>query len=129
MTYPDDRRYTRTHEWALTEGDLIRVGVSDFAQDQLGDIVYVELPGPGAAVTQGEPFGVIESVKAAADLNAPVSGEVVEANQAVSTDLDTISRDPYGRGWLIVVRPSDPADLDRLLDAATYRRLCEEEGS
>jgi glycine cleavage system H protein len=126
MDFPDDRRYAATHEWAQREGDLVRVGISDFAQDQLGDIVYVELPDPGTAVSQGQRFGVVESVKAAADLYAPVSGEVVEANGALSKDLDVISREPYGQGWMLVVRPRDLAELDALLDSAAYQKHCEE---
>jgi glycine cleavage system H protein len=127
MEFPDDRRYAETHEWAKPEGDLVRVGISDFAQDQLGDIVYVELPDPGKPVTQGEPLGVIESVKAVADLYAPVSGEVAEVNRGLPDSLDAISDDPYGRGWMLLIKASDNEELEALMHAADYEAHCKVE--
>jgi len=124
---PEDRKYTRSHEWALPEGELVRAGVTEYARDQLGDLVFLELPQPGRPVEQGEGFGVIESVKAVSDLLAPVGGEIVEANHALEDDLEAISEDPYGRGWLVVIRPSKPEELTTLLDAAAYQQHCAEE--
>ena len=127
MQFPNDRKYGRTHEWAKLEGDLVRVGISEFAAEQLGDIVYVDLPDVGATLTQGGGLGEIESVKAVADLYAPVSGEVVEANTGLLADLDLVSQDPYGDAWIVAIRPTDTTELDSLLDAAEYGRLCEED--
>jgi glycine cleavage system H protein len=127
MNLPEDLKYTRTHEWARAEGELVRIGISDHAQAELQDITYVELPEVGSHLAQGQPFGVIESVKAAADLNTPVGGEVVEVNTALSEELDVISNDPYGAAWMIAVKPDSPAELDALMDAAAYRKLLEQE--
>jgi glycine cleavage system H protein len=127
MDFPDDRRYAESHEWAKREGELVRVGISDFAQDQLGDIVFVDLPQVGTTLARGQAFGVIESVKAVADLLAPVSGEVVEVDGDLFDDLDAISAEPYGRGWVMLIRASDPTELDSLMDAAAYQQHCEEE--
>jgi glycine cleavage system H protein len=127
MEFPDDRRYAKTHEWARREGEAVVVGISDYAQDQLGDIVYVELPDVGTRLARGDGFGVIESVKAVADLYAPVGGEVVAVNAEVTDDMDAISQDPYGRGWLVRLRASDPSELEMLMDAAAYRKHCEED--
>ncbi len=128
MNIPDDLKYTKTHEWARAEGELVRMGITDHAQSELQDITYIELPEVGTQLGQSEAFGVIESVKAASDLNLPVGGEIVEVNSALPDELDVISSDPYGRGWIIAVRPSDPAELDALMDAAAYAKLVEEEG-
>jgi glycine cleavage system H protein len=121
---PSDRRYSKEHEWAKVEGDTVVVGITDYAQDQLGDVVYVELPRVGDRVTQSQIFGVIESVKTASDLFSPVSGEVVEFNQSIADDPEQINDSPYGDGWLIKVKPDDDAtlqrELDSLLDAADY---------
>ena len=118
---PTTLKYTTSHEWAgCDEAGTVTVGISKFACDQLGDIVFVELPEAGTAVTAGQPFGVIESVKAAVDLNSPVSGEVVEANEAVTDDFDQISQDPCGEGWMIKIKASDTSELDALMDAAAY---------
>ncbi|MCC7494797.1 MAG: glycine cleavage system protein GcvH [Fimbriimonadaceae bacterium] len=125
MLVPDNRRYLPSHEWCLLDGDEAVLGISDFAQDQLGDIVYVELPAVGATVTAGQPFGSIESVKAAEDLNSPLSGEVVAVNDAVVDAVDTINRDPYGAGWLLRIRPADLSEAASLLDAAAYTAACE----
>src|SRR5690606_980576 len=110
-------RYTKTHEWVKVDGDVATVGVSDFAQSELGDITYLELPEPGTALTQGEPMGVIESVKAASDIYAPISGEVTEANNEVVDSPELVNSSPYESGWLVKVRVSDPAGLDELMDA------------
>lgn len=117
---PADRKYTKEHEWAKLDGELVLVGITDYAQHELGDVVYVELPKPGTRTTQGKPFGVIESVKAASDLFAPVSGEVVETNADLEQHPEYVNEDPLGRGWMLKVRPSDLAELDRLMDAAAY---------
>jgi len=122
---PDDRRYTEEHEWALREGDLIVVGITDFAQHELGDVVYVELPKVGTRVTAMKEFGVIESVKSASDLFSPVSGEVVAMNEELAEHPELVNESPYDRGWMIRVRPADPAEYDSLLDAVTYRQLIE----
>ena len=125
---PADLKYTREHEWAKKEGDLVRVGITAFAQDQLGDVVFVELPKAGAKITQHQGFGVVESVKAVSDLFAPLSGEVTETNAALATSPETVNQDPYGRGWMIVIRPSSPAEWDQLLTAAQYEELTAQSG-
>ena len=121
---PNDRKYSKEHEWARIDGDLAVVGITDYAQDQLGDVVYVELPKVGERVEQFKPFGVIESVKTASDLYAPVSGEIVEVNQAVVEEPAQVNDSPYQEGWLIKVRPDTPETLQRelanLMDAEAY---------
>ena len=117
---PDDRRYTSEHEWIKPDGDTYLVGITSFAQDQLGDIVYVELPKVGDQLEAGRAFGVIESVKTASDLYAPVSGEVVEVNSGLVDQPQAVNDDPYTAGWMIRVRASDPSQLERLLTAAEY---------
>ena len=117
---PADRRYTTEHEWIKPEGEHYLVGITAFAQDQLGDIVYVELPRVGDRVEAGKAFGVIESVKTASDLYAPVSGEVVEVNGALTEQPQAVNEDPYTTGWMIRVRASDPGQVERLLTAAQY---------
>ncbi len=117
---PDDLKYAETHEWAKQEADgRVRVGITDFAQEQLGDVVYIELPEPGRQVQAGKPCAVIESVKAASDINSPVSGEIVEVNQALADAPERVNQDSYAQ-WLFCVNPSDPSELDKLLDAAGY---------
>jgi glycine cleavage system H protein len=120
---PQDLRYTREHEWAKKEGDLVRVGVTHFAQDQLGDVVFVELPKVGAKLTALKTFGVVESVKAVSDLFAPLSGEVADVNVELPKHPELVNSDPYGQGWMIVIRPSNAAELDDLLSADAYREL------
>jgi glycine cleavage system H protein len=122
-------RYTRTHEWAKVEGDVAVVGVTDYAQSELGDITYLELPQPGATVKQGEPMGVIESVKAASDIYAPLSGEVIEANQAIVEAPEKVNQSPYGEAWLVKVRLSDPSELETLMDDVTYEQFLAEEAA
>lgn len=118
---PSELRFADSHEWAerLEEG-LVRVGISDHAQEQLGDLVFVELPEEGAEVRRGEACAVVESVKAASDIYAPVSGEIVGVNESLNDSPEAINSDPYGDGWLFTVKPSDEADLDELLDADAY---------
>lgn len=120
---PGDLKYTRDHEWAKQEGKKVRVGITAYAQEQLGDVVFVELPKVGAKVSQRQAFGVVESVKAVSDLFAPVSGEVAEANGALPGAPDTVNNDPYGKGWMIVITPSKPAELDELLTATQYEEF------
>ncbi len=119
-------RYTRTHEWVRFEGDVAVVGVTDFAQSELGDITYLELPEPGTVVKQGESMGVIESVKAASDIYAPVSGEVVEVNRSVVDSPELVNKSPYDEAWLAKIRLSAPEELERLMDAAAYRQFLTE---
>ena len=120
MGSPSDLRYTATHEWCRIEGDKAVFGLTQHAVEALTDLVYVDLPSPGTRVTAGEPFGEIESVKAVSELNAPLSGEVLQRNDAAADDLTAISLDPYGRGWLVKVRLADPSEAEGLMDAAAY---------
>jgi len=119
---PNDRRYSHEDEWATFENDQITVGVTDFAQKQLGDVVFVELPAVGTAVEKGEPFGVIESVKAVSDLYAPVSGQVVEVNADLADHPELVNEDCYGDGWMLTIAVEDGSDYEAMLDAAAYRR-------
>jgi glycine cleavage system H protein len=123
---PADLRYTREHEWAKVEGDRARIGITAFAQEQLGDVVFVELPKLGARVTATQTFGVVESVKAVSDLYAPLSGEVVEANTQLAQRPEIVNQDPYGQGWMIVVRLSAPAEAEALLNASAYEAFIAE---
>ena len=126
MPVPEDRRYSREHEWALSEADgLVLVGITDFAQHELGDVVYVELPKPGDRVTQNARMGEVESVKAVSELFSPVSGEVTAVNDEVKDAPELLNESPHEKGWLIRVKPDDPAELDSLLDAAAYAALIE----
>jgi glycine cleavage system H protein len=127
MDFPDDLRYTREHEWARKKGRLVVVGITDHAQDQLGDVVYVELPDVGDEVKRGEAFGVVESTKAVSELFAPVSGKVVEVNDPLADAPETINEDPYEEGWMVVIDPSDPSELDTLMDAKAYQSFLEEQ--
>ncbi len=117
---PDDRRYSSEHEWAKLDGGEVTVGITDFAQEQLGDVVYVELPSVGDQLKQGRVMGVVESVKAASDLYSPVSGEVIAINDAVVSEPQKLNDAPYADGWLIRVRPDNPGELDNLMTAAQY---------
>lgn len=127
MEFPDDRRYAATHEWAKVEGDQVRVGITSFAVEQLGDIIYLDLPEAGHAVQQGAPFGEIESVKAVSELYAPISGEIRAVNEPVTDDLDRIADDPWEGAWLVTIAPDDLAEMDGLMDAEAYAAHCEEE--
>ncbi len=120
LSYPDDCRYADSHEYARAEGELVRIGISAFAVDQLGDIVFVELPELGASLSQGSSFGSVESVKAVEEVIAPISGVIEARNEAVLASPEELQNDPYGEGWLLLVRPSEPAQLQGLMDAATY---------
>jgi glycine cleavage system H protein len=126
-SYPDDLRYTKDHEWVRLQGDRGTVGITDHAQSQLGDVVFVELPEKGRAVTAGERFGTVESVKAVSELYAPVSGKVVEVNTALADKPEAINSDPYGSAWMIVVELADPGAVAKLLDAKQYRAYVESE--
>jgi glycine cleavage system H protein len=123
---PQDRRYTKDHEWVRVEGDVATIGITDYAAHQLGDIVFVELPDPGRAVTQFGPIGVVESVKAVSDLFAPIGGEVVETNAELSARPELVNGDPLGDGWMIRIRVADIGQLDALLDEAAYQELTKE---
>ena len=120
--YPPDYRYTKDHEWMSADGPHAKVGITDYAQRQLGDVVYVELPEVGTVVAQGQPFGTIESVKAVSELYSPASGRVVEINTALTSKPETINSNPHGT-WIIVLEPSDPSELDSLLTAEQYAEL------
>ncbi|MDZ4257917.1 MAG: glycine cleavage system protein GcvH [Gemmatimonadales bacterium] len=123
MEHPADLKYSVEHEWIRVDGDTGVVGITSFAAEQVGDIVFVELPAVGTAITQGKPFGVIESVKAVSELFAPVSGEVIEVNTALADAPEGVGEAPYGDGWLIKVKVTNPAELDSLMDVAAYIAL------
>ncbi len=125
MDVPEHQRYTSDHEWARLEDGNVRVGITDFAQDALGDVVFVELPAVGAAVDKGGPLGEIESTKSVSQIYAPVAGTVTEVNAALSDEPERVNTDPYGEGWLCVLEPASQGDLDTLLDADAYRSLTE----
>lgn len=127
MENPKDLRYTEDHEWARVEAEGVTVGITDHAQAQLGDIVYVELPTVGTAITAGETFGTVESVKAVSELYAPIDGEVVAINENLEATPELINAEPYAGGWLIQVKASDVSQLDKLLDADAYDALVESE--
>ncbi len=121
--YPEDCQYTKEHEWVRLEDGIAVVGITDYAQDHLGDVVFVELPDVGTEVTQFEPFGVIDSVKASSELYAPLSGEVEAVNDALTDQPELVNQAPYGEGWMIKVRPADLAEVEQLLDAAGYEQF------
>ncbi|MGA0854911.1 MAG: glycine cleavage system protein GcvH [Luteolibacter sp.] len=121
MNIPADLHYCASHEWIRLEGDIATVGISDHAQAELTDVVFVELPTLGRKVDAGDPTAVVESVKAASDIYAPIGGEVIEANDAVEADPSLVNTDPYGKGWIFKLRVKDPADASRLMDASAYQ--------
>jgi glycine cleavage system H protein len=128
VEFPDDLRYTKEHEWVRDEGDgRVRVGITDFAQDALGDVVYVDVPEIGTAVTAGQPFSEVESTKSVSDVYAPVTGTVVERNPALAERPEAVNASPYGEGWIAVVQLADPDQVGPLLDAAAYRAFVEEQ--
>ncbi len=129
MSYPDDLKYTKEHEWCRIKGNRAVVGITQHAQEALGDIVYVELPDVGDPVKKGESFGVVESTKAVSELFSPVTGKVVEVNDPLSDAPETINEDPYEEGWMIQIEVSDEKELSSLLDAATYEKFLAEEGA
>jgi glycine cleavage system H protein len=120
MSHPSDRKYSNEHEWVLAEDDTVVIGISNFAQDQLGEVVYVDLPSVGDSLTAGDTFGEIESVKSVSELYAPVSGEVVEVNDSLSDSPETVNQDPHGEGWMVKLRVEDPAEIDALMSADEY---------
>jgi len=122
---PENLRYLESHEWARQDGDLVTFGITDWAVEHLSDLVYIELPEVGAQLAKGKGFGEVESVKAVSELFAPVSGEVVEVNEELKENLDHLTSDPFGAGWMIKVRPSKPAEMDGLLDAEQYEKTLE----
>jgi glycine cleavage system H protein len=127
VEYPEDLKYTKEHEWARDEGSgRVRVGITDYAQDALGDVVYVDVPETGTEVRGGEPFGEVESTKSVSDVYAPVSGTVIERNGALEEHPELVNQDPYGDGWMIAIEAADPAALDQLMDADAYRHVVEE---
>lgn len=123
MNVPQNLRYNSSHEWVLLEGDVATIGISDHAQEELTDVVFVELPPMGKTVDAGDPTAVVESVKAASDIYAPIAGEVVEVNDAVEADPSLVNTDPYGKGWIFKLKVKNAAQLDALLDAAGYEAL------
>lgn len=124
---PADRRYTREHEWARLDGDVVTIGITEFAQHQLGDVVFIELPKIGAKLTALRPFGVVESVKAASDLFSPINGEVTAVNSELESAPEAVNHDPFGAGWIIQARASDPAELAALLSSEQYDQFIEGE--
>lgn len=128
MAVPQDYKYTRTHEWVKVDGDIATIGITDFAQGELGDITYIELPAVGSTLGKSDSLGVIESVKAASDVYSPISGEVVEDNQAVEDAPESVNASPFEDAWLVKLRITDPSQLDELLDAAAYEALLDEAG-
>lgn len=123
MSIPAELKYTKDHEWAKIEGDVITVGITEYASGELGDVVFVELPEPGDSVAKDDSFGTIEAVKAVADLFCPVSGEVTEVNNALEDAPETVNKDPYGEGWMVKIKLSDTSELDALMDASAYESL------
>jgi glycine cleavage system H protein len=127
MEFPKELRYSHEHEWVVVEENIATVGITDYAQEELGDVVYVELPEVGAQVTKDEAFGVVESVKAVSDIYAPVSGTVTEINVSLPDSPEAVNEDPYGDAWMIRVEMSDPGELDDLMTAAQYKKFVTEE--
>ncbi len=127
MGYPTQYRYTKEHEWVELDGTSAKVGITDHAQSELGDVVFVELPSVGTTVAQGDTLGTVESVKAVSDVFAPVGGKVVEVNSELEASPEMINTDPHGDGWLVVMEASDPSQVDSLLDASAYEKLIAEE--
>jgi glycine cleavage system H protein len=127
VNFPEDVRYTREHEWAKEQGGVVTVGITGYATEQLGDVVFVELPEVGRNLDQGKPFGVVEAVKTVSDLYAPIAGEVVEVNGALADDPAAVNREPYGAGWMVKIRPADPQALAALLSSADYAKVVEEQ--
>lgn len=120
MNYPSNLKYTSEHEWIRVEGEEAFVGITDYAQSELGEIVFVDVPSVGETVGQGEVFGSVEAVKTVSDLNMPATGEVLEFNEKLNDQPELVNNDPYGEGWMIRIRVADPAELDKLMDAAAY---------
>ncbi|MEM7140478.1 MAG: glycine cleavage system protein GcvH [Actinomycetota bacterium] len=125
MNVPDNLRYSSDHEWVLVDGDTAKVGITDYAQDALGDVVFVDLPATGSAIGAADSFGEVESTKSVSELYAPVSGEIAAVNDALVDTPEKLNEDPYGEGWIVTISISDPTELDGLLDADGYRALIE----
>lgn len=126
MTIPEDLKYTRTHEWVKVEGDTVTCGLTDYAQSELSDIVFVELKPVGTVVEKTKPFGTVEAVKAVSDMYAPISGEIVAINETLANTPDVVNKDPYGEGWMIRIKMSQPKELNELLDAKAYKEMLPE---
>jgi glycine cleavage system H protein len=122
---PEDLRYTEEHEWVRADGTRVTVGITEYAQTALGDVVYVDLPATGTRVDQGQPFGEVESTKSVSDLYAPVTGTIVARNEALESQPELVNAEPYGEGWMVVIEADDPSELDRLLSASDYARMTE----
>ena len=129
MEFPDDLKYSREHEWVLVEGKVATVGISAFAESQLGDVVFVELPGTGDTVTKDDAMGVVESVKAVSDVYAPITGTVIEVNDDLPDNTELLNDDPYGDGWMVKIEMSDPTELEDLMDAEEYQAFIAESDS
>jgi len=125
LAYPENLRYTAEHEWARLENGTVTVGITSYATEQLGDVVFVELPAVGRKLEAGKPFGVVEAVKTVSDLFAPLAGEVVEVNAALGDDPAVVNREPYGSGWMVRIKPSDPGAVAKLLSSADYAKHVE----
>ena len=125
MKFDESVRYQESHEWARLDGETVTVGISDYAQDELGDVVFVELPAVGDTIEKGKPFGVVESVKAASDLYLPVTGEIIEVNEALKDKPETINEAPFTDGWILRVKASDTSELDSLMDSSAYKTFTE----
>lgn len=125
MEFPEDLRYTKDHEWARAEGGRVRIGITDFAQDALGDVVYIDLPATGAAVQADQPLGEVESTKSVSDVYSPLTGTIVERNPLIEDHPELVNEAPYGDGWLVVIEPTDLSGVERLMDAAAYRAFVE----
>jgi glycine cleavage system H protein len=124
--YPSDYRYTKEHEWVRVEGDVATIGITDYAQHELGDVVYVEMPKPGTKLNAGQSFGTVESVKAVSDIYAPVAGQVTEVNAALTSAPEAINKDPHGAAWLIKLKLADPSEPAKLMNAAAYEAFIAE---
>ena len=129
VEYPDDLRYTKEHEWARVEGGVVRIGITDFAQDALGDVVYVDLPDVGTKVHAGQAFAEVESTKSVSDVFSPIEGSIAERNPLIDEHSELVNDQPYGDGWLVLVTPVDPAAVEALMDAEAYRAFVEEGSS
>jgi glycine cleavage system H protein len=125
MNFPDDLRYSSDHEWARLDGGTVRIGITDYAQDALGDVVFIEVPEVGSSVAAHDKISEVESTKSVSDIYAPISGTILEVNGDIVDNPQRLNEDPYGEGWICVIDPADAADLDNLLDAAAYRQLLE----
>lgn len=125
MEFPEDLRYTKEHEWARAEGTRVRIGITDFAQDALGDVVYVDIPEIGTAVQADAPFGEVESTKSVSDVYSPLHGTIVERNPLLDDRPELVNEQPYGDGWLVTIEPADPSAVEALMDAASYRSFVE----